>query len=193
LILIAKQDDDVFQLGLYPLPQLSSLPLKQISKDFDIPESAEYWQARRLTSGSPIEFSDSDSDDDTLSITSASSNNRKYPILRDVSPIDYSDVGVPAYMEVNALGLIFEPQAFPPDPRAISTPTPQGGILRAPSNHQDVRGHDRPSQDCQSYQRHAAPYSYVPANDTLVEGCPQDTYLRGEVCEASSLEVSTQK
>jgi hypothetical protein len=185
------------QPGLYPLPQLSSLPLNPLSKVFDIPESVEYWQARRLTSGSPIEFSDSDScsdsDDDTLSVVSASSNNRKYPILRDVSPIDYSDVEIPAYMEGNALGLIFEPQAFPFDSRAIATPNPQAGSLRAPPYHQDVRDRDRPSQDCQSYQKYAAPNSYVPANDTLVGGRPQDTYPQGDVSEASSLEVSRQK
>ncbi|KAI0250093.1 hypothetical protein BJV78DRAFT_1283550 [Lactifluus subvellereus] len=187
------QEDDVWQPCASPAPGLSPLPLKTLSGPFDIPESLEYWQACRLTSGSPFESSDSDScsdsDDGTLSVVSANQSPyiRECSLSSGICPVDWSDIGIPAGVEENALGLIFSSQACTLEARAIATPIPQAGSLRAPPNHQDVRSCDRPNRDCHSHQRHAATPSYVPANDTLVGGCPQDIRLRGDVSDASVL------
>ena len=187
-----KQGDEIWQPCASPALGLSPLPLKGFSEFFDIPESLEDLQASRLTSGSPFESSDSDScsdsDDDTLSVVSA----REWSHPGDICPVDWSDIGNPAGVEENALGLVFSPQACTFEARAIATLIPQARNLRAPRYHQDVRSCDRPNRDCHSHQKHAATQSYVPANDTLVEGSPQDTGLRGDVSDASVLKVSQQ-
>ncbi|SRR6266702_1667797 len=112
----------------------------------------------------------------------------------DVPPVDWGVTETSTRLADSALGLEFAPfQTRALETKAIATSTPQAESLRAPFNHQDVRGRERPNQVCHAHQRGATPQSYVPANGTLVAECLQATCLRGVVSNASGPKVREQE
>ncbi|KAI9441505.1 hypothetical protein H4582DRAFT_1933139 [Lactarius indigo] len=130
--------------------------------------------------------SDSDSDDGT-----ASSATLYEPHLpEDVVPVDWGAAETTSLVD-NALAFQTSTLAF--EARAVANITPQAGSLRAPLNHQDGRGRERPNQVYHAHQRGATPRSYVPANGTLVVGSLQDTCLLGVVHDASGPKKSQGK
>lgn len=138
----------------------------------------------------PSELSKSDprpnSDDGTPLINVPPSG----PNLReDVTPADWGTNKTSTRLADNALGLVFPPFQMHVDGTSAVVPsTPQAESLRVPSNHQDIRSHERTNQKCRAPRGHATPQSHVTANEALVAGCLQDTCLQGAVSNASGSE-----
>jgi hypothetical protein len=97
-----KQEDNIVQPCVSPSPSLPPVPLKP-NELLDFPESLDYWEARRFTSGCPFESEDSDScsdsDDDTLCVLSTN----QFPSIcgychpRGLPPVDWSDRGTSVF------------------------------------------------------------------------------------------------
>jgi hypothetical protein len=155
--------------------------LKSDPGPFDNAQSQEYWQRYRTLAGSPFESSDSESDsdcdDDTLSVAS-------FCVDKDVSLINWEGTET-----TNALGLIFTSGEDDFEAKAVATFTPQAESLRAPLYHQDARSCGHPDQNYHALQERLAFQSDGPTNETLVSRFPQDIGLPGDVNDSSAFEV----
>jgi hypothetical protein len=175
------------------IPSLSPLQVLKAIPDPSEVLSIHDWE---IHTGNPSESSDSESDsgsdDGSLSSTSSRSPTERY-LSGEITPVDWGATEPFARLADNLLGLSFAPSQTRAGARAIATSTPQARSLRAPTNHQDVHGRERPNRKCRAPRGHATPQSYVTASETLVEGCLQDTCLLGSVNNASGPKVREQK
>ena len=178
---------ETYTLSLSPLQALKSIP-----DPFEVLSIHDPWE---IHTRSPLESSesgsDSGSDDGNISPISSPSPTEQY--LSGEMPVDWGATETFARLAENFLGLQFAPPQMRTEARAIATTTPQARSLRAPLNHQDVHGRERPNQKCHAPRRHATPQSYVTASETLVEGCLQDTCLLGSANNASGPKVRVRK
>ncbi len=173
---------EAYTSSLSPLEVLKSLP-----DPFEVLGYPETWQISYFE----LSESEHDSDSDDGTVLTASSPTLHEPYLpEDVPSVDWGAPETSTRLADSALGLDFAPfQTHALEARAIATSTPQAESLRAPFNHQDGRGRERPNQVCHAHQRGATPQSYVPAIGTLVARGLQDTCLRGVVSNASGRKV----
>ena len=183
-----KQAEGVWEAytsSLSPLQVMKSIP-----DPIEVLGFPDPWEIRtRSFEFSESEF-DSGSDDGGFSSTSARSPTFQEGCLpRDIPPVDRRATETFTGLTDNSLGLDFAPSQTRAEVRAVATTTPQARSLRAPVNHQDVHGRERPNRKCRALQRHTTPQSYVTASETLVARCLQDTCLLGTVNNASGPKV----
>ena len=192
MLIVIQQETSELQ----PFDWLSSIKANDLKANdrFDIAQNPQYWQQYRSLAGSPFDSSDSESDsdcdDDALSVASLNLSSTIYetPLFKDV---DCEGIGTLEIMESNALGLIFISEGDGLEAKDVTTITPQAESLRTPRHHQDARSCDRPDQNNQAQQEHLAFQSDGPTDETLVRRFPQDIGMQGDVSDAPGSKVST--
>jgi hypothetical protein len=177
------------------IPSLSPLQVLKAIPDPSEVLSIHDWE---IHTGNPSESSDSESDsgsdDGSLSSTSSRSPTERY-LSGEITPVDWGATEPFARLADNFLGLSFAPSQTRAGARAIATSTPQARSLRAPTNHQDVHGRERPNQKCRAPRRHAHPsptlqparrWSRVPTRYRSARQCEQRLWPQGERAEDRS-------
>ncbi|KAF8271064.1 hypothetical protein EI94DRAFT_632426 [Lactarius quietus] len=171
-------------------PSLSPLrTLKTIPDPFEVLGLPGPWEIHTRSPESSESESDSGSDDGS-SISARSPTFQEDFFPEDITPVDWGATQIFTRLADNSLGLDFTPSETRAEVRAVATTNPQARSLRAPLNHQDVHGRERPNLLCHAPRRHTTPQSYVTASETLVAGCLQDTCLPGSVDNASGPKTS---
>ena len=186
--MMTKQAEGVWEAYT---PYLSPLQtMKTVPDPLDVLGFTDPW---KIHTRSSLESSESESDSGSDDGNSSSMSARSPTFQEDcLPPVDWGPAETVTELADNFLGLDFAPSQTRAEVRAVATSTPQARSLRAPTDHQDVHGRDRPNQKYHAPRRRAPPQSYDTASETLVVRCLQDTCLLGTVSNASGPKVREQ-